>query len=65
MSEIILKVQGGNKCEGCMFLDIDLFETYVECLLFNARLEYTKKYGDIDISTIQKHSSCPTGGADE
>lgn len=56
---ITLKITSGKKCDGCPFFSIPLFsEGGPTCLLFKEKLEYSRKYGTIDIGSIKKCDSC-------
>ena len=61
MSSIILQIPSGKKCEGCMFLKLDLTRDIAQCNLFNCMLDCRKNWGDIDTESIAKCAQCPKG----
>jgi len=57
---IQLQVPEGDKCEGCMFLDIDMMHSHAKCNLFQLDvLDYRMDFGQVDIKSIKKADSCP------
>ena len=58
---ITLKIPEGDKCKGCMFMDIDFMHNYAKCQLFaNEPLSHKMSYGGIETATIRKLAQCPT-----
>jgi len=61
MKTVALTVPEGDKCEGCMFLEINYFfpRPAAKCKLFQKDLSAHWKYGDLDVGSIEKCDLCP------
>lgn len=59
MGKITLEIPSGDKCTGCMFLSTEE-RLKPRCSLFGWWvLDFDKKDGQVDESTITKLSACP------
>lgn len=63
MKQIVLQIPEGEFCEGCMFLQKELFASpmRLSCNLFAGKsLEYhVERGGKIDFNAIRKCACCP------